>query len=150
MDELKEKLATPGVGLFHFDDELETHVYTDFSSYGIAAVLAQVGPDGKERLCACISRSLNVHEAKYPSYYGELLAVTWALRTFHPYVWGRHIKVITDHQPLVWLISVDVGANLIPRRAVPIKDAYVAGIGTYTVILVSADRDTRPVSRKRH
>ena len=33
------KLATPGVGLFHFDDELETHVYTDFSSYGIAAVL---------------------------------------------------------------------------------------------------------------
>lgn len=105
LDELKEKLATPGVGLFHFDDELETHVYTDFSSYGIAAVLAQVGPDGKERLCACISRSLNVHEAKYPSYYGELLAVTWALRTFHPYIWGRHIKLITDHQPLVWLMD---------------------------------------------
>ena len=46
LDELKGKLATPGVGLFHFDEELETHVYTDFSSYGIAAVLAQVGPDG--------------------------------------------------------------------------------------------------------
>ena len=32
LDELKEKLTTPGIGLFHFDESLETHVYTDFSS----------------------------------------------------------------------------------------------------------------------
>ncbi|XRA98835.1 transposon Ty3-G Gag-Pol polyprotein [Pycnococcus provasolii] len=124
LDELKEKLTTPGIGLFHFDESLETHVYTDFSSYGIAAVLAQVGPDGKERLCACISRSLNVHEAKYPSYYGELLAVTWALRSFHPYVWGRPIKLITDHQPLVWLMDSTQRKNAHHTRWALMVDQY--------------------------
>ena len=68
------------------DPGLATHMYTDFSKKGIAAVLAQEGRDGRERLCACISRSLTPAEQNYPSFYGELLAVTWALRSFHHYV----------------------------------------------------------------
>ena len=86
--------------------------------------MAQVGEDGRERLCACISRSLNVHEAKYPSYYGELLAVTWALRSFHPYVWGRPIKLVTDHQPLVWLMNADQKKNAHHTRWALMVDQY--------------------------
>ena len=57
LDHLKQLLCRPGVGCFHFDPDLATHIYTDFSTRGIAAVLAQVGPDKRERLVACISRS---------------------------------------------------------------------------------------------
>ena len=105
MAALKDMLCRPGLGLHHFNPEFQTHVYTDFSRHGIAAVLAQIDDDGKERLVACISRSCTASEQNYPSFYGELLAVTWALRSFHPYVWGQHIKLITDHQPLQWLLS---------------------------------------------
>ena len=84
LDHLKALLCKPGIGLFHFDPNLPTHVYTDFSTKGIAAVLAQVDHQNRERLVACISRSLSESEKRYPSFYGELLAVTWALRHFHP------------------------------------------------------------------
>jgi site-specific DNA-cytosine methylase len=56
-------------------------------------------------MVACISRSLNVHEARYPAWKGELLAVVWAVRHFKPYLAGRDFTVVTDHRPLLWLMS---------------------------------------------
>ena len=54
---------------------------------------------------ACISRSLNKHEANYSSYEGKMLAAVWAIKTFRPYLLGIKFEVITDHSPLQWLMS---------------------------------------------
>ena len=102
---LKEALCKPGNALKSFDPSLPTKLYTDWSKKGIGAVLCQVHEDGHEYLVACISRSLNKAEQNYSSYEGEMLAATWAIKTFRMYLHGIQFTVITDHQPLLWLMS---------------------------------------------
>lgn len=46
---------------------------TDFSNWGLGTVMSQLDDDGNEYMHACISRSLNKHEANYSSYKGESL-----------------------------------------------------------------------------
>lgn len=41
------------------------HLYTAWSTQGIAAVLTQRDADGKEYTVACVSRLLNEHEKHY-------------------------------------------------------------------------------------
>jgi hypothetical protein len=80
-------------------------LYTDWSQKGIGAVSAQAGDDGVEHICACISRSLNKHEANYCSFKGELLGVVWACLTLRHHLHGVPVTVITDHEPLKWLVT---------------------------------------------
>jgi hypothetical protein len=48
---------------------------------------------------------LNKHERNYPSYKGELLALAWAVRMFRQHLHGVKFRLITDHQPLKWLMD---------------------------------------------
>jgi hypothetical protein len=105
LDTLKRMLTTEGLALKRVDPTKPLLLFTDWSKKGIGAVLAQVDADGNEHICACISRSLNKHERNYCSFKGELLAVVWACQTFRQYLHGVHVTVITDHEPLKWLIS---------------------------------------------
>ena len=102
---LKEELCTEGRALRRADPSLPYILYTDWSAFGIGAVLAQPHPDGNEYMVACISRSLNKHESNYSSYEGEMLGAVWAIKTLRPYLHGHHFTVVTDHQPLVWLMT---------------------------------------------
>ncbi|KXZ41257.1 hypothetical protein GPECTOR_600g677 [Gonium pectorale] len=55
-------------------------LHTDFSGVGMSGILGQLDDDGVGYLCVCISRPLNVHEQRYISYKGELLAVSnWSV-----------------------------------------------------------------------
>lgn len=105
LDELKRVLTTEGLALKRVDPSLPLLLYCDWSQQGIGGVLAQIDHDGREHICACISRSLNVHERQYVSYKGELLACVWACRIFRQYLHGRHFTIITDHEPLKWLMA---------------------------------------------
>jgi RNase H-like domain found in reverse transcriptase len=74
----------------------------------MGAVLAQINPEtGREHMVACLSRSLNKHEANYGSYHGELvLAAVWAIkRASATTSIGIDFCLITNHQPLKWLLS---------------------------------------------
>lgn len=102
---LKDIVCTPGVVLKRFDESLPITVYTDWSGVGIAAVLAQHTADGQEYMVACISRSLNPAERNYSSYEGEMLAAVWGVKAFRQYLHGLPFKLVTDHQPLKWLMG---------------------------------------------
>jgi hypothetical protein len=104
-DALKEALCKEGNALRRFESHLPTKLYTDWSKKGIGAVLSQVGEDGEEKMVACISRSLNNHERNYSSFEGELLACVWSVKTCRVYLHGIHFTIITDHQPLLWLMT---------------------------------------------
>jgi len=101
---LKDIVCMPGVVLKRFDENLPTTVYTDWSGVGIAAVLAQHSADG-EHMVACISRSLNKHEKNLSATQGELLAAVWGVKSFRHYLHGLHFTLVTDHQPLKWLMG---------------------------------------------
>jgi len=102
---LKAELTSPGRVLRNPDFARPFLLHTDFSNRGISAVLSQRGDDGQEYMVAAISRSLNVHERVYSPYQGELLAVIWAVKSFHLYLHGSPFTLYTDHQPLQWLFS---------------------------------------------
>jgi hypothetical protein len=104
-DELKRILTTEGLALKRVHPDLPLILYCDWSVKGIGCCLAQLDSDGTEHLCACISRSLNVHEKNYCSYKGELLAVVWSCMTLRQLIHGRKVTVVTDHAPLTWLIN---------------------------------------------
>jgi hypothetical protein len=101
---LKRKMTEPGLVLRPIHPDRELILHTDWSNLGIGAVLGQKDEDGLEYLCGCASRSLNKHEKQYPSYKGELLALTWAVRSFRTHLHGTKFRLITDHQPLTWLM----------------------------------------------
>ena len=98
---LLNEMAKPGKVLRPFDPSKPTHVWTDWSSSGIGALLTQPGDDGKEKLVATSSRTLNKHERNYAPTRGEQLAMVHAVRVFRPYLHGRRFVLFTDHEALV-------------------------------------------------
>jgi transposase InsO family protein len=79
-------------------------VHTDWSHLGIGAVLGQRDDSGAEYIVACVSRRCNEHEARYPAWKGELLAVTYALTEFRVWLQGSKFLLVTDHRPLLYLL----------------------------------------------
>ena len=82
-------------------------LYTDWSSLGLGAVLTQKDDFGQGYVVAYVSRNNNTAEAKYSSYEGQTLAVVWAIAHFRPYLYGQCFTLVTDHQPLRWLMESD-------------------------------------------
>ncbi|CAI7889573.1 unnamed protein product [Closterium sp. NIES-54] len=79
-------------------------LYTDWSSVGMGAVLSQL-EEGQEKVVAFASRTCNPAEANYSSYEGEGLVAIWEVGHFRVYLQGRHFALVTDHQPLLWLMQ---------------------------------------------
>ena len=92
--------------LVHFDPSLPMVVSADCSSYGIGACLAHV-IDGVERPVFFASRTLNIAERNYSQVEREALALVFALKRFHFYVYGHKFTLKTDHKPLLGLFSAD-------------------------------------------
>lgn len=79
--------------------DLPFTIYSDFSYYGLGAVLVQkVG--NKEYPLMFASRSLTPAEANYSATEGEALAVLFALKRFEPIIQGFEVIVKTDHRAL--------------------------------------------------
>jgi site-specific DNA-cytosine methylase/transposase-like protein len=104
-DELRRQLCKPGVALRQPVDGLPYHLYVDWSSTGIAAVLNQREANGNEFMIACASRSLNSAEQNYPAWKGEALAAVWGVKLFRPYVLAAEFFLHTDHRALLWLLT---------------------------------------------
>ena len=77
---------------------------TDASSEAIGAVLSQI-QDGEERVLAYFSRKLSKAERNYCVTRQELLAVVASLKHFRQYLYGRNVKVRTDHASIRWLVN---------------------------------------------
>jgi hypothetical protein len=82
-------------------------LHTDWSMLGLGAVLTQCDDEGKEFVVAYASRSNNATESRYSSYEGECLAAVWVVAHFMCYLFGTQFTLVTDHQPLKWLMESD-------------------------------------------
>ena len=101
---LKERVSTTPVIVF-YDPNRATVVSADASSFGLAAVLLQQH-DGAMSHVAYSSRTLISAETRCAQIEKELLACTWACKTFSRYVVGlESFKVLTDHKPLITVLN---------------------------------------------
>ena len=78
-----------------FDSSKEVTIQCDASSFGLGAALLQEG-----RPVAFTSRALSATERKYVQLVKETLAIVHACHKFHYYIFGRPVKVESDHKPL--------------------------------------------------
>ena len=119
-DRLKTLLTTSPITAFP-DFSQSFRLYTDVSTAGLGAILAQVG-EGKERIICCASRSLNQAEKAYPATKLECLAIVWAVAKFRPYLMAMPFEVYTDHYALQWLKTMRTGSVLLHHWSAALEE----------------------------
>ena len=91
-------------------------IQSDASQFGVGATILQ-RINVEERVIAYASRKLLPREQLYSTIERELLAVTFSLQKFDQYVYGREIRLETDHKPLLYLKSLADKSSRIARWA---------------------------------
>ena len=71
----------------------------------MGAILSQINKEGEEHPICYASRSCNPEKRNYSSFDGECLAVVLATGHFRSYLFGNSFKLVTDHEPLKWLMT---------------------------------------------
>jgi transposase InsO family protein len=100
-DNLKKALLSDIV-LTYPDMNKRFSISCDASATGIGAVLYQT-IDGSNKYISFIAKSLSKSERKYSATKRELLALVFALKRFHKYIYGSHFTLYTDHRALTYI-----------------------------------------------
>ena len=83
---------------------------------------------GQEKPIAYASRTLSQAEVKYAQIEQEALAIVFAVKKFHQYVYGREFVLVTDHKPLCTIFEHDKG---IPTLAAARMQRWAIILGAY-------------------
>jgi transposase InsO family protein len=97
-----------------FSPNAHSVLITDASPEGIGAILEQ---DGHPVIC--VSRRLSKAEQGYAQTHREALAVYWAVKRLHKYLFGTHFTIITDHEALKFIY--DPGKSLARSSAAMVQ-----------------------------
>lgn len=89
-----------------FQPGKETKLTSDASETGIGAILEQEG-----RPVICISRRLSPSEKGYAQTQKEALAVHWAVKRLHKFLYGHPFTIITDHKSLQYIFDHKASLN---------------------------------------
>lgn len=117
---LKQKLCKSPI-LAHPNYQLPFKLFTDASTIGLGAVLSQ-DQDGKEVVISYASRTLSPSERNYTITELECLAIVWAVKHFRPYLYGTKFTVITDHNALRWLMSIQSPSGRLMRWSLKLQE----------------------------
>ncbi|XP_057298423.1 uncharacterized protein K02A2.6-like [Hydractinia symbiolongicarpus] len=118
--------------LTHFDPQRSILVSCDASPYGIGAVLAHVMDDGSEKPVCYISRTLSPAERNYAHIEKEGLAIVFAVKKLHQYLYGQSFRIITDHKPLLGLFGQN---KPIPPLAAARVQRWALLLSAYSYVL---------------
>ncbi|KII61548.1 Retrovirus-related Pol polyprotein from transposon 17.6 [Thelohanellus kitauei] len=111
-DHLKQILASDQI-LVHFDQNLPVGISCDASNIGIGCVLFHRFKDSSERPICYASKVLSETQKRYSQIHKEALAIIFALKRFHMFLYGRKFVIITDHKPLVSIFSPSKSTSIL-------------------------------------
>jgi hypothetical protein len=95
--------------LAYYDSKKEVVIQCDASQSGIGAVLLQEG-----RPVHFSSRAMTATEQRYAQIEKEMLAIVHSCSRFEQYIYGRDVKVETDHKPLEMIFKKPISNS--PKR----------------------------------
>ena len=95
--------------LVHYDISKPLKVFCDASPKGLGACLVHVMPTGDKRPVAYASHALSSAEQNYAQIEREALAIVFAVRCFHQYLYGQTVTLVTDHRPLCKILGEKEG-----------------------------------------
>ena len=101
---LKEKLCDASALAIPRPGEPVT-VVVDASSVAVGACAMQADSEGHERPIAYLSQKLSLAQTKWSTIEREAFAVINALRKWHAILFGAHIVVYSDHNPLTYVVE---------------------------------------------
>jgi len=103
-EHIKELLSTPPI-LGYPDFTLPFELHTDASTKALGAILYQE-QNGQKKVISYASRVLNKSEKNYSAFKLEFLALKWAVtEKFSDYLTGSHFTVLTDNNPLTYILT---------------------------------------------
>ncbi len=120
-EELKKHLITAPI-LVYPDFSHLFILFTDASMAGLGAVLSQQDDRERDQVIAYASRQTTKAERNYSVIELEACAVVWGVTKFRCYIFGRHFKIVTDHAPLKWLMSVKNPSGRLQRWALQLQE----------------------------
>ena len=101
-----KQMVTSDTVMAYFDGTKQTELTTDASPWGLSAILSQKTPGTDDRrIVAYVSRSLSATEQKYSQTEKEALAIVWAIKRLHIYLFGGHFTLVTDCKPLQFIFE---------------------------------------------
>lgn len=94
--------------LIHPDFNKSFVLYCDASRKAISGILSQEDSDDPNILHPIYygSRALLPNEKNFAVYELEMLAIVYFLKYYRYYILGKHVKVITDHQSLKYMMKI--------------------------------------------
>lgn len=94
-DTFKNILATKPV-LYLYSSKAETELHCDACRVGYGSILLQKQDDGRFHPIFYFSKRTTDQETRYHSYELECLAIIYAIKRFHVYLYGIPFKIVTD------------------------------------------------------
>lgn len=108
VEQIKKALSsTPVLRFYNVNEDVK--LQADASSYALGAALFQA-----DQPVAYASRSLTKAELNYPQIEKEALAIRFACKKYHEYIYGKKLTVETDHKPLETIFKKPI-SNAPPR-----------------------------------
>lgn len=119
--EKSKKLLLTNNLLVHYDSSKPIVIHCDASPYGLGAILSHE-TNGKEMPVLFASCTLTKTQQNYAQLHREALAVVFAVKRFHKYIFGKEFTIYSDHQPLREIFnenkSIPVAAGRLQRWAI--------------------------------
>ena len=108
----------PILRLPHFEKQFV--LLTDAYDSGLGAVLLQEY-DGVNMPVMYISRKLNTAVTRYSTIERECLALFWATKQLHVYLYGTEFILEIDHQPLAFVNRANINNDRVMRWALHLQ-----------------------------
>ena len=97
------------------------HLYTDSSLYTVGCCLAQVNELGDEHPIAYGSHKLTSTQSNWSTVEREAFAILWALNRYRDVIFGAHVVVKCDHDPIKYLLQNTTQSPKLTRWALSIQ-----------------------------